>query len=203
MENEIWKDIEGYGGLYQVSNTGLVKRMYSKTYKYPRLLKQSERSGYLCVDLSKDGFSKTKSVHRLVAEAFVSNPQKYKIVNHKDENKKNNNADNLEWCDIKYNSLYSLNRHPERKKQLAEQFKDKKTGGLISPLSQKGTPHKYHQRVAVTNDKWEISIVFDNAAIAAQHYNIRCTNVLAACRKNKTRTYKHKTDGKIFIFLED
>lgn len=106
---EIWKDISGYEGLYQVSNLGNVKSMnwggrgYSKN-----LYLKPHNKGYLQVELKKDGKRKMFVVHRLVAQAFIQNPNNFPIVNHKDENKTNNSAENLEWCDYKYNVRYSL-----------------------------------------------------------------------------------------------
>lgn len=103
---EIWKDIKGYEGLYQASNLGRVKSFHtnfnSKGYLKPRLSKD----GYYSVTLYKNGKSKQFKVHRLVAEAFVPNSDNLPQVNHKDENKLNNNVDNLEWCTAKYNINY-------------------------------------------------------------------------------------------------
>lgn len=95
---EIWKDIEGYEGLYQVSNLGRVKslkRLHTKERIISHFL---NHGGYARVNLWKDNKSKKYSVHRLVAEAFVPNPDRKPQVNHIDENKQNNHADNLEWC---------------------------------------------------------------------------------------------------------
>ena len=106
MENETWKDIKGYEGIYQVSNLGRVKSLpvKSKTkYFKGGILKTSvDKVGYVCVSLSR----KTYKVHRLVAEAFIDNPYDYRCVNHKDEDKTNNRVDNLEWCTHKYNNNY-------------------------------------------------------------------------------------------------
>lgn len=89
----IWKDIPGYENLYQVSNTGLVKN--SRTGK---VLKNNKRPHYYFVALYKDKVPHQLSTHRLVALAFVPNPDNKPMVNHKDGDKHNNNADNLEWC---------------------------------------------------------------------------------------------------------
>lgn len=115
MEVEIWKDIEGYEGLYQVSNLGRV-RSCDKIVKSPRqasyfkngrvLSQYLNRSGYMYICLSKDGVHKTLRVHRLVALAFVNNHNGMQYINHKDENKANNKASNLEWCDQEYNINY-------------------------------------------------------------------------------------------------
>lgn len=112
---EIWKDIDGYENEYQVSNKGNVrsvsKEVKSKNgsiaIKKGKILKQTERpKGYLCVNLSSKGKSRCIEVQRLVAKAFIPNPDKLPCVNHKDENKKNNDAENLEWCTYQYNNLY-------------------------------------------------------------------------------------------------
>ena len=108
---EVWKDVVGYEGLYQVSNLGNVrsvnwgKRGYSKN-----LYLKPHNKGYLQVELFKDKKRKMFMVHRLVAQAFVENANNFPLVNHKDENKANNNANNLEWCDNSYNVCYSLNK---------------------------------------------------------------------------------------------
>lgn len=114
---EIWKDIVGYEGLYQVSNLGNVKRL--KGYKgrekgyivEEHLIKPSINSnGYQNVVLCKNGKTKTFTMHRLVAIAFLYNSDNLPQVNHKDENKLNNCVDNLEWCDSKYNNYGTRNK---------------------------------------------------------------------------------------------
>ena len=108
---EIWKDIEGYEGLYQVSNLGNIKS-YRPNNKYfgqsEHLLKLSAiNTGYYSVTLYKENKEKHKYlVHRLVAMAFIPNPKNLPYINHIDENKTNNNVNNLEWCDALYNNNY-------------------------------------------------------------------------------------------------
>lgn len=107
----LWKDIPGYEGLYQISNTGLVlsKSRFDSLGRYvSRKIRKlySDKDGYLLIALNKDGAKKTFKVHRLVAEAFIPNPHNYPQINHKDENVKNNKASNLEWCTAKYNCNY-------------------------------------------------------------------------------------------------
>lgn len=110
---EEWKDIEGYNSTYQVSNLGNVRSL--KFGKSKLLVLGLRGSGYLNVVLCKNGKRITHSVHRLVAEAFLPNPNNLPQVNHKDENKQNNCVDNLEWCTAGYNINYGT--RTERIKQ--------------------------------------------------------------------------------------
>lgn len=110
---EIWKDIEGYEGLYQVSNTGKVKSLETWDVnkdcyvKREKMLKfDYHRRGYQIVTLTNKKKRKRHQVHRLVAKAFIENPENLPQVNHKDENKQNNHVDNLEWCTNYYNNRY-------------------------------------------------------------------------------------------------
>lgn len=112
-EKEIWKDIKGYEGLYQVSNLGNVKSLnYGRTCKERILIPCKKPNGYLNVELSKNCICKKFYVHRLVAKAFIENPDNLPQVNHIDENKLNNRVDNLEWCSYEYNNNYGT--HNER-----------------------------------------------------------------------------------------
>lgn len=113
MSEEVWKDVPGYEGLYQISNYGRVKSLARKSSgKRPidQIIKQvKDAYGYYTVGLhnAKGGIaSHTVKVHRLVAMVFVQNPNNLPEVNHKDEDKTNNHADNLEWCTTKYNLTY-------------------------------------------------------------------------------------------------
>lgn len=105
---EIWKDVKNYEGEYQVSNTGKVRSLNYNYLGQVRELKQTlSNKGYCKVVLHRPkGTQRHFSVHRLVAEAFIPNPDNLPQVNHKDECKTNNCVDNLEWCDCKYNSNY-------------------------------------------------------------------------------------------------
>ena len=102
---EQWKTVRGYEGLYCVSNTGRVVAL-PKNSRGERELKPCNIRGYRNVKLVKNGIYKNHYVHRLVAEAFIENPNQLPEVNHKDENKTNNCVENLEWCDRKYNCNY-------------------------------------------------------------------------------------------------
>lgn len=106
---EVWKDIAGYEGLYQVSNLGNVRSLNWRNTKLTKnLWLKPHNKGYLQVELAKNGTKKSFVVHRLVASAFLENPFGYEEVNHKDEDKRNNNVENLEWCNRSYNVLYSI-----------------------------------------------------------------------------------------------
>jgi hypothetical protein len=99
---EIWKDIEGYEGIYHVSNLGRVKRVATNRVLQP----YRNKAGYLLVYLCKNGKRKTHRIHRLVAQSFIPNPENKPEVNHLDENKINNMVSNLEWSTRKENCNY-------------------------------------------------------------------------------------------------
>lgn len=106
---EIWKDIKGYEGFYQVSNLGRVRKPIKNGFRYvkssPRGSQRSSKTKekYMGVSLSKNGIRKGFSVHRLVAEAFIQNEHKYPYINHINGIKDDNRVFNLEWCTQKQN----------------------------------------------------------------------------------------------------
>lgn len=119
MDKEVWKSVNEFEGLYEVSNLGNVRTVERyvnarhRGFVGKRLLKQKvllphyeEMIGYLTVALYNGKNYSTKFIHRLVAQAFIPNPNNLPCVNHKDENKLNNCVDNLEWCDYSYNANY-------------------------------------------------------------------------------------------------
>lgn len=136
---EIWKDIKGYEGLYQVSNEGNVVRLWKKSKK---LISQETSRGYKRVHLYKNGISQHHSVHRLVATAFVENPDNLPQVNHKDENPGNNKVENLEWCDAKYNRNYGTCNERIRKAQLGRKFTEEHKKNLSESLKNSERFHK-------------------------------------------------------------
>lgn len=112
---EVWKDIQGYEGKYQISNKGNVKSLNYRNSGYSQnLVPKTNNSGRLWVELALDGDKKPMLIHRLVAMAFIPNPHNYPQINHKDENVTNNRAENLEWCTGEYNVKYFLDRHTQR-----------------------------------------------------------------------------------------
>ena len=134
---ETWKSIAGYEGLYQVSDMGRVKSMKFGKEKILKPLKNTR--GYLQVMLCKDCHTKRLLVHRLVAEAFIQNPNNLETINHKDEVKTNNATSNLEWMSRADNLNYGTRNkrvsearlnHPAFSKKV--QMFDKSTGELLA-----------------------------------------------------------------------
>ena len=134
-EFELWKDIKGFEGLYQVSTFGRVRsldkyidvkiRNVDKVLKRGKILKPTYgKNGYLRVFLCKNGKRTNFCVHRLVAEAFIPNPLNLPVINHKDEVKDNNYPYNLEWCTVKYNSNYgtAIKRSAEKRSKKVYQY---------------------------------------------------------------------------------
>lgn len=140
---EIWKDIIGFEGVYEISSYGRVRSV-----KSGRILSTSKCGGcrgYAGVCLSKDGKSYGRLVHRLVAEAFIQRPDGLYEVNHKDENKTNNRVENLEWCDHKYNMNYGSRMEKTRETKLKN--------GTYSGLDKKEYRRKYYQDHKEYRDK--------------------------------------------------
>ena len=123
---EEWRAVPGYEGLYEVSNMGNVRNV--RRNKLLRLLKTN--NGYIRVFLCKNGIKTGFQVHRLVSEAFIPNPNNLPQVNHKDEDKTNNNVDNLEWCTAKYNLNYGTARIRSRNTKIKNGYVNEENVGL-------------------------------------------------------------------------
>lgn len=177
---EIWKDIVGYEGLYQVSNIGNVRSLNWKNCGYAKnLWLKPHNKGYYQVELVKNKKKKTFVVHRLVSIAFIPNPENLPCVNHKDENKQNNCVENLEWCDYKYNNRYSMNLHPER----------------YNGLHRKSTP-KYGKRkcysIVQVSLNGEIVREWENSRTIFLETGMSDWSISECCRGNRKTAYGYK-----------
>ena len=174
MEN--WKDIKGYEGFYQVSNLGRVRSLERDVYfpngtihriKEKILVPVLDNKGYQFVGLHKNGKRKDMKVHRLVAMAFIPNPENKPMVNHKDENPLNNCVDNLEWCTAQYNANYGT-----RNERMIQNRRSYKLGN-----------HPKAKAVFCV----ELNKTFDCAKRAEEELGICVSSIRSACRgKRKT-----------------
>lgn len=201
--NEIWKDIEGYEGYYQVSNLGRVRsldRIIEGRWglilsKGIMLSQKTTTYGYKEVGLSKNGKVKYFAVHRLVAMAFIPNPNNYPQINHMDECRTNNfvwvnddgsidsSKSNLEWCDAKYNSNYGT--HNEKLRVLS-------TGRVLPKYAVDIMAEKHKKPVAMYKDGVLVK-TFDSAADAdRENDDFNYVSISAAC-KGRLKTYKGYT----------
>lgn len=128
---ETWKSIKGYEGLYEISNIGRVKGLKNGIIR--RVVKGRE---YDTIMLFKNGKGKLFYIHRLVAENYIKNPNKLECVNHKDENKRNNNVDNLEWCTKLYNCNYGKRNEKMSKSKSKYKIVQKNKEGKIIKIWQ-------------------------------------------------------------------
>lgn len=209
MENEIWKDVVGYEKLYEVSNLGNVRSLHwYGGEKVVELKKIKHPMGYLAVSLSRKGKCKRYLIHRLVADAFIPREPNKEFVNHKDENKTNNQVQNLEWCNKSYNQLYSMALHPERKELFTDNLRDKKTGKIGSRFTQKGVAHTRLERVKKCLRDGTVVGVYNNASEAALELGVDPGKITSVCIKNtrtnkkRRRNYKCSSCGYVWMFEE-
>ena len=121
MNSVEWRDIDGFEGLYQVNREGEVKSLQGwnghSYIRRERLIKPTmTTTGYKKVDLMKDGKKKTLKLHRVIANAFIPNPNKYPVINHIDGNPLNNTIENLEWCTQRANCQHAYDTGLHKKK---------------------------------------------------------------------------------------
>lgn len=162
MENEVWKDIAGYEGLYQVSNLGNVRAIFFTNNQVKNLhrlhvMKPFDNgSGYLVLSLTKEGRRKNHYVHRLVATAFLPNDGGLPVVNHRNHDTKDNRAENLEWCTQKDNVNHSrhLMAHP-------------KDGAKVPATGEKYIRHR-HGKYELNIAKLDVHKKFDTLQAAVQ-----------------------------------
>lgn len=167
---EIWKEVQGFENRYLVSNNGKVYSLLAN-----RILKTCiSNRGYELVCLRNEvGKRKQYTVHRIVANAFVPNPNDYPIVNHIDENKLNNNVNNLEWCDYSYNNNYN-------------HIREQSTNTYI----------ERHGKTFFVYDK-ELNYIgcFNNIHQFGRIYNIKINNFSTTLRKNQIKPFYYSTHG--------
>lgn len=190
MGNIKWVDIKGYEGLYQVSNYGKIINI--KRNKELKLHK--DKYGYLKVTLSKNNFKKNFLVHRLVALAFISNPNNLLQINHKDENKMNNCVDNLEWCNAKYNCNYGT-RVERAKPKIIKANKGKHYS--INTEFKKGQQawnkgiNTYY--LAKKIKCLELNKIYNSISEASKDLGLLAQNIQRSCKTNyKTGGYSFK-----------
>lgn len=189
---EIWKDIEGYEGMYMVSSLGRVKTLVGR-YKNVAILKEKyKKNGYCSITLYKNKKPHTYLVHRLVAQAFIPNPNNYPVVNHKDENKQNNCVENLEWCTQQYNINYGNGNHKRSLSHKGKQFtkthienmSKARIGKMVGSKNPKSIP------VAQYNKNGEFITIYESARIAekALHLPNNSGTHILKCAKGKLQT---------------
>ncbi len=188
---ETWKPIKGYEGLYEVSDQGRVKSLINKPKEM--YLKKHNR-GYRQVELTNGEERKTYLVHRLVAEAFLPNPQKYPQVNHIDEDKQNNAVSNLEWCTAKQNrNAFALN-HPNFYKRPRGSYK---TRTPYKPRADRNRPHKADKQrnrfkiLQLTLDGRLVK-VWDFAICAKWEHGYNSTSIWECCEGKRRTAYGYK-----------
>lgn len=139
---EIWKDIIGYEGLYQISSLGRVRSLdktiitkhgHKRTFK-GQIIKPNISAGYYSVNLHHKGKAKTIRIHRLLAIAFLEGYKPGLVVNHKDENPLNNDLSNLEWCTQKYNVTYGTSK--------SKQIETLEKNGHLRPVVLNGVKYR-------------------------------------------------------------
>lgn len=175
---EEWRPVRNYEGLYEVSNMGNVKSLnYNHTGKEGILKAKKNSSGYLQVHLYKDGKAKFYTVHKLVAQAFCKNPEGYTEINHKDEDKTNNNADNLEWCSRSYNNSYN-----DKAKKAGKKIAEKLRGRKQSEETIKKRVEKLSKPVLGINKINGLILEFPSTMEASRQTGIDQGNITRCCQ---------------------
>lgn len=204
------KPVTGYEGYYEVDQFGRVfsldrivtvednGRIYDKPIKGRQMKQTTHSKGYKTVALTKDGKTTTQYVHRIVAEAFIPNPNNLSMVNHKDEDKTNNFADNLEWCTCEYNINYGtaierssqkkrgIKHTEEHKKKIADSVKDYYTTH-DSPIKGKPSPNR---KAVISIDENGDELFYDSVDDAVKAIGVHDSrNILAVCRGDRKTAY--------------
>ena len=179
MNAEAWRDIPGYEGLYQISSFGRLKSF--KQGQHGKILSLTNKKGdYFRVVLQGiDKPRKSISIHRLVAEAFIPNPHNLPQVNHKDGNKQNNAAENLEWCSCSFNLKHARRMHPD----------------MVDAMRHYNRFERPIPILQISKDG-EVVNRFQSGAEAARHTGICKRDILLAAQgADNGRGYKRKSAG--------
>ena len=179
---EIWKDIEGFEGIYQISNKGNLKSF--KKNKNGRILKNKNKKGwYLNIILTNKKKKKSIKIHKLVALAFIPNPNNYPVINHINGNKQDNRVENLEWCTQKQNIIHA------KQKGLWKYNKPYKCKKIL--------------QFSLNND---FISIYENAEEASRKTNVCSRNILMVANKepyNKKGYIRKQAGGFIWRFYND
>lgn len=188
---EVWKDIEGYEGLYQISNLGNVKSLdrtqiqkrgdlyYNKKYKGQIIKSHLTHRGYCAVGVTKHNRHKNFSVHRLVARAFIPNPENKPEVNHIDGNKQNNRVDNLEWNTSSENLKHAYNNKLKtctKKHREVAKYQCKKN---------------FSKKILQYNLNGEFLKEWDSITEASNFYNIPISGISQCCQGITKSAHKY------------
>ena len=174
---EVWKDIDGYSGLYQISDYGRVKSLHNNKEKILTL--KTNNKGYKWITLCLKGEQKHFLVHRLVANAFLLNKSQNKIINHIDENPSNNQISNLEWCSYSENVKKSskFNTYNQNNRTICKTRNSK----------HKDTSNKVKQ---ILNG--DIINVFDNSLQVERSLGFDKSFILSCCRNKRKSAYGYQ-----------
>lgn len=160
---ENWKSVAGYEGLYEVSDLGRVRNA-----KSGRMLKPCRHKlGYMSVMLYKEKEPRRHNIHRLVAMAFIDNPNGFGVVNHIDENKANNKVDNLEWCSVEHNM-----RHGTLQERLS---------------NMRGHDGRNKKPVAQIREDGQVVKIFESVAQASRETKTARASIYLSCRGNNKK----------------
>lgn len=179
---EKWRDIEGFDGLYQVSNMGRVRSLdrtdKNGQFRKGRVLADKHNNrGYHMIALCRDGNAKYRLIHRLVAIAFLNNPDNLPEVNHKDENKANNSVSNLEWFTSEYNLNYGT-----RKYRIAKSSGNK----------HKTNYSNYPKQIIATNINTGKSLILPSLHVAGKKLGVDFRQVSAVIRGKQNTAHGYR-----------
>lgn len=181
-----WLPVVGYEGLYEVSNFGDVRSTNGSIIH--QSLSRKRNTDYKVVWLKKDGIGKNAYVHRLVAEAFIENPNAYPIINHKDEDGTNNRVGNLEWCTNAYNLTYGT---------AIERGASKKRGVLLGEDHKKKISESM-KRYNLTDESTSIPVVclengktYRNARCASEELGVTEGSIKRSCERETVKGRKY------------